>query len=113
MDSIIRIPIGSRIEEIGFGAKCKWFVPKKNVDGEFSYCLVDKSSLKCIKECHNVNELKEDVIIDIIQRAKKWSWKEILELLKNWYWQERQDSFNSFGFWVRGQRPIFVVYKLK
>lgn len=113
VDSIIGIPIGSRIEEIGFGAKCKWFVPEKNGDGKFSYCLVDKSSLECIMESDNVNELIEDAIIDIVRRAKKWSWNEILELLKNWYWQERQEAFTSFGFWVRGQRPIFVVYKLK
>lgn len=113
VDSIIGIPIGSRIEEIGFGAKCKWLVPEKNGDGKFSCCLVDKSSLKCIMESDNVNELKEGAIIDIMRRAKKWSWNEILELLKNWYWQERQEAFTSFGFWVRGQRPIFVVYKLK
>lgn len=29
-----------------------------------SYCLVDKSSLKCIMESDNINELVEDAIID-------------------------------------------------
>lgn len=111
--SVIGVPIGSRIEEVGFGAKCKWFYPKENSDCIFSHCLVDKSSLNCIKKSDNVSELKEDEIVNIMQRIKKRSWKEILELLKNWYWKERQEAFTSFGFWVRGQRPIFVVYKLK
>lgn len=74
---------------------------------------MDKSNLNCIEESDNVSELKEDEIIDIMQRAKKRSWREILELLKNWYWKEQQEAYSRFGFWVRGQRPIFVIYRLK
>lgn len=113
VESIIGTPIGSRIEEVGFGAKCKWFYPKENSDCIFSHCLVDKSNLNCIKASNNVSELKEYEIIDIMRRAKKRNWYEILKLLKNWYWKERQEAYTHLGFWVRGQRPIFMVYKLK
>lgn len=41
---------------------------EQNANGLFRkmvpYCLVDKSSLKCIMESDNVNELVEDAIID-------------------------------------------------
>lgn len=113
VDSIIGIPIGSRIDEIGFGAKCKWFYSEKNRDCDFCHCLVDKTSLCCLKKDKGIDELEEHEIIERIQYAKKWNWHEIVELLQDWYKKEKEDSFSRFGFWVRGQRPIFVVYKLK
>lgn len=113
VESIIGVPIGSGIEEVGFGAKCKWFYPNENSDCIFTHCLVDKSNLNCIEKSDKVSELKEEEIIDKMQRSKKYSWSEILELLKNWYKEERQGAYTRFGFWVRGQRPIFVVYMLK
>lgn len=105
VDSIIGIPVGSKIEEVGFGAKCKWFYPKKHSGCSFSYCLVNKSSLNCIKESDNVNELEEDEIFDIMQKTKKWSWHEILELLKNWYRKKSRKHLLllDFGFVVNDQ----------
>lgn len=113
VESIIGVPIGSRIDEIGFGAKCKWFYPEKNRNYEFCHCLVDKSSFRCLKNDIGINELKEHEIIERMRYTKQWNWHEIVELLYNWYKKEKEDSFSRFGFWVRGQRPIFVVYKLK
>ena len=115
VNSIIGAPIGSRIEEIGFGSKCKWFYPEKNVDCDYSFCQINKNNLELLKNSRNVNELEVNEIINIMKCTKNWKWSELVKLLKDWHTEEKYNSFNfsRFGFWIRGQRPIFVVYRLK
>lgn len=111
VSSIIGVPIGSRIEEIGFGAKCQWFYPEKNAISH-STCIINKNSMEFLKLDKTVNALSEHEIIDLIKCATIWKWNEIILLLQTWYAKEKYNSFNRFGFWVRGQRPIFIAYKL-
>ena len=111
VDSIIGVPIGSRVEEIGFGARCHWFYPEKNAIS-YSTCVINKNSMELVKFDKAISVLNEYEIIDLMKCAKTRNWKEIIMLLKTWYMYETNNSYNGFGFWVRGQRPIFIVYKL-
>ncbi len=112
VESIIGAPIGTRIEEIGFGANCKWFYPKQNFTDRYSQCLIYKDGVNFIDENPGINMLSDDMINELFESAPVLQWKEIIEMLQEWYFMEKNRIYNRFFRFVQGQRPIFIAYKL-
>lgn len=114
VESIIGAPIGTSIEEIGFGAQCQWFYPNHNIMDGYSHCFIDKNGIDFIENTPGINILTYEMINDIFDKAPELQWREIVKLLQEWYLAEKYKiNNNRFFMSISGQRPIFIAYKLK
>jgi hypothetical protein len=112
IESIIGAPIGTRIEEIGFGAHCQWFYPEQNFTDGYSHCLIHKNRSNFIEHIPGIKLLTDDIINQIFDNAPVLKWKDVIELLQEWYLIEKCSVYSRFFMSVQGQRPIFIAYRL-
>lgn len=112
IESIIGAPIGTRIEEIGFGAHCQWFYPTVNFRDKYSECHISKDRLNYIDVEPGINILSDEVINQLFNNALILQWKDIINIVQEWYLVEKNRVSNRFWMSITGQRPIFIAYKL-
>lgn len=109
--TITAVPIGSSIEEIGFGAYCQWFEISSN--GDFSeenvHFLYQKIFESETERIRGVNEIE---LFELLANGKVYSWNEILDLLRKWYQEFIQSTRTNLFHFYSGQKPIFIVYRL-
>ena len=110
-------PLGSGIENIGFGSKCQWFklhndINRDIIEYEFVKYKINNQTL-----VNNI-ELLDDINLQfLLTSAPVYCWTEIIHLLQNWYQDyfveyQRVHSINLFNS-IPVQRPVFFVYKFK
>lgn len=115
-------PIGSSIDDIGFGSQCRWFkiCPNRAFNG---LSLEREVGEKVDYEFFNdelVSEvdsralpLDEASSLKILTDATEYNWEEIICLMHDWY-----DRMRYFGRWgaygvPAEQRPAFLAYRIR
>jgi hypothetical protein len=109
-------PIGTGIENIGFGSKCKWF----QIDADIiANCIEyrffdDFIEPDCVME--GIRLLDDMKINELLHSAPKKSWSEIIELIKVWNeaYTNHYFSFHSRNLFntYSGYKPVFIVYDI-
>lgn len=112
IESIVGVPIGTRIEEIGFGADCQWFYPKQNFTDGYSQCHILKERKNLKDNIPGINILTDEMINELFDSSPILKWKDIIEMLQEWYYWEKSMVYSRFFMSISGQRPIFIAYKL-
>lgn len=110
--AIAGAPIGTSVEEIGFGSKCKWFNVKPNSGLDYvEYCFLDGEIDKGSTN-KAVIPLEPRNLINIMKSAPEFTWIEIIEILRGWYNDYEQSRNLGLFYTIPGQKPIFIVYKM-
>ena len=111
ISSIIGAPLGTSIDQIGFGAYCQWFKINKYTERNFLEYIFWDSKVSNRTLTDDVILIDKDDIISLMQSAPTFSWLEIMELLRTWYCENVRSTGLYYG--IPGQKPVFITYRIK
>lgn len=109
-------PIGTTVDSIGFGSKCKWFRIDAGIDSEYEeYRFYDGEILH---DCHTngINLIQYDQLDKILLSAPEQNWIEIIRKIEGWDREYSNYYFLNHGRsifnYVSGLKPVFIVYQI-
>ncbi len=81
---IVGTPLGTAIDNIGFGSACQWFSINAEIDdGYIVYDFINnKIDSKCIID--GIDLIKDDDIGKVLLSAKTYEWTEIIDVVQSW-----------------------------
>lgn len=111
ISTISSVPIGSSIEEIGYGSFCEWFeiVGNNDFSTESWHFLDKKTHERKTKRIKNINETE---LLELLSKGGIYTWSELLDLIREWHLEFIQAENTSFFHYFSGQKPIFIIYRM-
>lgn len=110
--TIVGSPIGTNIENIGFGSKCQWFQLQAGISESYveyffyDYCIDTETVIKDIPLLDDIS------LINLLRSAPTLNWREIIHLQQEWYEYNMMNRSLALYYTIPGQKPIFIAYKL-
>ena len=106
-------PIGSSIENIGFGSKCQWFQLQAGINESYVEYNFYDYSIDLETVIKDISLLDDISLVNLLRSAPTLSWLEIVHLQREWYEFNMMNRALALYYTIPGQRPIFIAYKLK
>ncbi len=108
-------PMGTGIEEIGFGSKCQWFKINPGIEKDYVEYEFREGQIKKDKLIDGIRMFENDDIHTLLKSVPNQSWIGILEKIEQWditysnyyFTYHKKNLFNS----VSGLKPIFIALK--
>lgn len=112
ISSIVGAPIGTSIEDIGFGSKCHWFQlhPRKE-ENYVTYEFIDGNF--CSNQTDDIVCLDDRSLRNILKKAHKYNWHEILAIVDEWNFYFKTTRRTGIFNTIPGQKPVFIAYKIE
>jgi hypothetical protein len=109
-------PLGTGIENIGFGSKCQWFQVHSGIEDDyieyrFRHHIIEPDCL-----VKGIRLLDDTQIHRLLLSTPKYNWSKIIELIQTWseaysthyFMYHNRNLFNT----ISGIKPVFIVYDL-
>lgn len=109
--SIVGAPIGTSVENIGFGSKCTWFQLHSRKEEDYvTYEFFDSElSSKPIDEISILNDCS---LKDLLKSTTQYRWGEILSIVREWYSYFKANRPSGLFYTIPGQKPVFIAYRI-
>jgi hypothetical protein len=109
--SIVGAPIGTGIEEIGFGSKCIWFQLRPREEADYiTYEFFDGKISS--NQIDDISILDNCRLKEVLKTTHQYKWNEILTLVREWYFYFKATRPTGLFYTIPGQKPVFIAYKI-
>jgi len=108
---IVGSPLGTSIENIGFGSECQWFQIQPGVNEQYIVYRFMQYDIDTKTVIKGIELLDDDNLNKLLLSAPILDWNEIVQLLRSWYEHYQINHPRGLFYSIPGQKPIFIVYR--